>query len=133
MDDASTDDSWYSEETATFGDRLAAAREAAGLSQKDLAQRVGIKTGTLRNWEDDLSAPRAHRLSIFAGILGVSLSWLLTGEGEGLSAPTEEDVTHPDMASLLTDLREIRAQMAQNSDKLALLEKRLRAMGANET
>lgn len=119
---------WYGEETATFGDRLAAAREGAGLSQKELAQRVGVKTGTLRDWEDDLSEPRANRLSIFAGILGVSLSWLLTGEGEGLVEPGEDDGDAPDITTLVSDLRAVRAQMMQSGERLAQLEKRLRAI-----
>lgn len=128
MDDHTDRQDWYSEDTATFGDRLAAARDAAGLTQKDLAQRVGIKTGTLRNWEDDLSEPRANRLSILAGILGVSLSWLLTGEGEGVPAPEEGDENARDLAQLLVELRAVRAQMTQSSDRLAHLEKRLRGM-----
>ncbi|MCF2870089.1 helix-turn-helix domain-containing protein [Octadecabacter sp. G9-8] len=128
MQDAPDPNDWYSEETATFGDRLAAAREAAHLAQKELAQRVGIKTGTLRNWEEDLSEPRANRLSILAGILGVSLSWLLTGEGEGVAAPDEEESINRDMTDLLTDMRAVRAQMAQATDRLARLEKRLLAM-----
>jgi transcriptional regulator with XRE-family HTH domain len=128
MQDGTDDTDWYSEGTATFGDRLAAARDAAGLKQKDLAQRVGIKTGTLRNWEEDLSEPRANRLSILAGILGVSLSWLLTGEGEGVLAPLEDEVIAPDLSAILTDLRAVRAQMAQAADRVALLEKRLIAM-----
>lgn len=131
MDNETSDQDWYSEETATFGDRLAAAREAAGLTQKELSQRMGIKTGTLRNWEEDLSEPRANRLSIFAGILGVSLSWLLTGEGEGVLAPQEDEPVSQDISALLTDLRAVRAQMAQANDRLALLEKRLRAMGTS--
>lgn len=128
MDDVATDHDWYSEETATFGDRLAAARDAAGLSQKELAQRIGVKTKTLREWEDDLSEPRANRLSIFAGILGVSLSWLLTGEGEGLAPPDEEDAIEPDVTAILKDLRAVRAQMTQSNARLAQLEKQLRAI-----
>jgi len=122
-------DGWFSEETATFGDRLAAARDAAGLSQKELAQRVGVKSSTLRNWEEDLSEPRANRVSMLAGILGVSLSWLLTGEGDGVAVPDDEGPEHPDMQAVLTDIRSIRAQMAQNGERLAQLEKKLRAMG----
>ncbi|MBU2992805.1 helix-turn-helix transcriptional regulator [Octadecabacter sp. 1_MG-2023] len=129
MTDADDNQDWYSEETATFGDRLAAAREAAKLSQKGLAQRVGVKNSTMRNWENDLSEPRANRLSILAGILGVSLSWLLTGEGEGVEAPEEEDQLAPDMTVLLTELRSVRAQMAVSAERLALLEKRFRAVG----
>lgn len=129
MNDGLNNQDWYSEETATFGDRLAAAREAARLSQKELAQRVGVKSSTMRGWEEDLSEPRANRLSILAGILGVSLSWLLTGTGEGLDAPEEQEQMAPDMTMLLTDLRAVRAQMAQSNERLAQLEKRLRAMG----
>lgn len=128
MQDAMDTQDWYSEETATFGDRLAAARETAGLSQKELAQRMGIKVGTLRNWEDDLNEPRANRLSMFAGMLGVSLSWLLTGEGEGLEAPLEEEQMAPDMTAILTDMRAVRVQMAQATDQMAKLEKRLRGL-----
>lgn len=118
-------DTWYSDETATFGDRLAAAREATGLTQKELAQRVGVKASTLRSWEEDLSEPRANRLSILAGILGVSLSWLLNGEGEGVSAPDEE-APAADVSAVLVEIRSIRAQMAQSSERLARLEKQLR-------
>ncbi len=119
---------WYSEETATFGDRLAAAREVAGLTQKELAQRVGIKTSTLRNWEEDLSEPRANRLSILSGILGVSLRWLLTAEGEGLLAPEEDAGQTTDVRTMLIEIRAVRAQLSQSNDRLAVLEKRLKAL-----
>ena len=127
MSDAFEPEDWYSDETATFGDRLAAAREMSGLKQKELAQRVGVKASTLRNWEEDLSEPRANRLSMLGGILGVSLRWLLTGEGDGVSAP-DEDNSSTDIAGLLSDLRVVRAQISQSNAKLALIEKRLRAM-----
>jgi len=117
---------WYSEETATFGDRLAAAREVAKLSQKELAQKVGIKVSTLRNWEEDLSEPRANRLSILSGILGVSLRWLLTAEGEGLLAPDDETSEVADMLEILGEVRVVRAQLTQSNERLAKLEKRLR-------
>ena len=120
---------YHSEETATFGDRLAAAREEARLSQKELAQRVGIKTSTLRNWEEDLSEPRANRLSILSGILGVSLRWLLTAEGEGLTAPEEDAPVTADVADVLNEVRAVRAQLTASNDRLAKLEKRLRRMG----
>ena len=73
---------WYGSEVATFGDRVAAARENANMTQAVLAKRIGIKQSTLRAWEDDLSEPRANRLSTLAGILGVSMMWLINGEGE---------------------------------------------------
>ncbi|MFZ1338625.1 MAG: helix-turn-helix domain-containing protein, partial [Paracoccaceae bacterium] len=44
---------WYAADVATFGDRLAGAREAAGLAQEDLAQRLGVRLTTVQAWEED--------------------------------------------------------------------------------
>ncbi len=121
-----TQENWYSEQNATFGDRLAAARENAGMSQKDLARKVGVKTSTMRNWEDDIAEPRANRLATLCGILGVSLRWLLTGEGDDVAPPTEESELPKDMTAVLAELRVIRTESRRLSDRLGGLEKRLR-------
>ena len=67
---------WYGPDAATFGDRVAAAREQTGMSQAALAKRLGVRLSTLRGWEDDLSEPRANRLSMLAGLLNVSICLL---------------------------------------------------------
>lgn len=126
-DDAGFDGDWYGEDAATFGDRLAGAREAAGMTQKQLATRLGVKLGTLRNWEDDLNEPRANKLQMVAGMLGVSLTWLLTGRGDGPDAPDERSEISQDVARILSEMRGVRAQMAQSAERLGQLEKRLRA------
>ena len=118
---------WYSPKTATFGDRVAAAREAAGMSQKQLAKRLGVRLTTLRSWEDDLSEPRANRLSIMAGLLNVSMMWLINGEGEGLAGPLDAPVMTEETRNILTELRDLRADMLARADQVARLEKRLRA------
>ena len=82
---AQTKDGWYDPNATTFGDRVAGAREQAGMSQADLAKRLGVKLKTMKAWEDDLSEPRANKLSMMAGMLNVSLLWLLSGEGPGPS------------------------------------------------
>lgn len=117
---------WYSEDTATFGDRLAGARDAAGLTQGALAGRLGVKTSVLRKWEEDLSEPRANRLTILAGMLGVSLSWLMTGRGDGPDAPADEPVMTHDVKAMLNELRVLRTQMTAAATQMATLEKRLR-------
>ncbi len=124
MSDASGD--WYGPEQATFGDRVAAARERAGMTQAQLAKRLGVKIGTLRGWEEDLSEPRANRLSMMAGILNVSIMWLLTGEGEGVESPAEEEALSADVTELLTELRTLKTTLRNTSDRLGKLEKRLR-------
>lgn len=122
---------WYSEASATFGDRLMAAREAAELSQKELAKRLGVKVKTVAAWENDLSEPRANRLQTMAGLLNVSLMWLLTGEGEGVDAPGDESLD-TDSRAILLELRELSADIDQAADRIARLEKRLRKSLAAE-
>ena len=70
---------WYDPEATTFGDRMTGAREASGLSQSELAKRLGVKVKTIRAWENDQSEPRANKLQMLAGLLGVSIMWLLSG------------------------------------------------------
>ena len=126
MTDDSTDSAdWYSQDAATFGDRVAAARDAAGLSQKELARRLGVRLSTVRGWEDDRSEPRANRLSMMAGLLNVSMMWLINGEGAGLPPP-DEDVMPRDMRLLLADLRTLRADLVAKAEQVARMEKTLR-------
>ena len=128
----SDENDWFGPDAATFGDRLAGAREAAGMTQADLARRIGVKKTTIAAWENDLSEPRANRLSMMAGLLNVSIMWLLTGEGEGPDGPdaTESAV---DLAAITRDLRALQAQLRQASERTARLEKQLRAMQRDET
>lgn len=118
------EDGWFDPETSTFGDRIAGAREAAGMSQSELARRLGVRLSTLRGWEDDRSEPRANKLQMMAGLLNVSLVWLLNGVGEG--APNLTDDTAADITAMLNELRDIRLQVSRQSERMALLEKRLR-------
>lgn len=125
--DEDNQDYWYGEDVATFGDRLAAAREFAGLTQEEFSRRLGVKLSTVRSWENDLNEPRANKLQMMAGLLNVSVVWLLMGEGEGVSnAPGEDEARAPELSALLVEIRDIRAQMKNSLDHLARLEKKLR-------
>ncbi|MCC5984109.1 MAG: helix-turn-helix transcriptional regulator [Rhodobacteraceae bacterium] len=119
---------WYAADAATFGDRLTAAREAAGMDRRALSRRLGIRLKTLDAWENDLSEPRANRLQMLAGLLNVSIRWLLTGEGDGLTEPKPDTELAASARETLTDLRQVRAEMGRLSDRIGILEKRLRAI-----
>lgn len=127
---------WFSNETATIGDRIAGAREAAGLGQSDLARKLGVKVKTIRGWENDLTEPRANKLQMLSGLLNVSLMWLLNGEGQGVDAPVDEQPINPDVVALLRELREIRVEVDAAMEKMARTEKKLRLAlatdGSNE-
>ncbi|MCG6901041.1 MAG: helix-turn-helix domain-containing protein [Rhodobacter sp.] len=117
---------WYSNHAATFGDRIAAGRETLGLSQEDLAKKLGVKLRTIQSWEDDLAEPRANKLQMLAGVMNVSLMWLLNGEGDGVADPEADGALSRDITGLLTEIREIKGSITQAADKLGGLEKRLR-------
>lgn len=128
MATAETDqDGWFSDENATFGDRLAGAREAIGLTPEEFARRLGVKLKTIEAWENDLSEPRANRLQMMAGLLNVSIRWLLTAEGAGPEEPDDTE-TAEGINDLLLDLRQVRMQHQRLGETLGKLEKRLRLM-----
>ena len=126
MQSAEITEDWYSENTATFGDRVAAAREQLSMSDEDLARRLGVKVDTVQRWENDLAEPRANKLQMLSGILNVSLRWLLTGEGVDVDAPLDSAVS-PEVTEILREFRALRSDMARSIERMGVLEKRLRA------
>ncbi|MEX0347682.1 MAG: helix-turn-helix domain-containing protein [Rhizobiaceae bacterium] len=101
----------------TLGGRISRAREACGMTTAQLARRLGIKTATLQSWESDRSEPRANRLATIAGILNVSLTWLIHGIGD---APNDD--IHSDVVSLVRGHLE---QMKILRDKTSAIIERL--------
>lgn len=120
-----TDEGWFTDEHATLGDRITAARERSGMTAAEAARRLGVRTATLEGWEEDRAEPRANRLQMLAGLLGVSLRWLMTGEGEG---PAPDDGGPPGLRALLSEMRALAGEQARLADRLARSEKRLRLM-----
>jgi transcriptional regulator with XRE-family HTH domain len=117
---------WYSNEAATFGDRVAVAREAQGLTHKALSQKLGISSKTMDAWENDMSEPRANKLQMLSGVLNVSIPWLLTGEGDGVAdaAPVSGDAN---IGDVMAEMRVLRTQISQAADRMGVLEKRLKS------
>lgn len=84
----------------TMGGRISRARDALDLTTAQLARRLGVKTETVHAWETDRSEPRSNRVTMLAGMLGVSPTWLLTGIGELPSAPVVNSELHVMMTQL---------------------------------
>lgn len=114
--DLGDSENWYSPDMATFGDRVAGAREALGMDQAQLARRLGVKPKTLASWENDISEPRANKLQMLAGILGVSLMWLLNEEGEDTPTQNTDDQRHVD--DLLLKLRALNRELTGRKSKI---------------
>ncbi|GAB5505274.1 MAG: hypothetical protein Rhirs2KO_04370 [Rhizobiaceae bacterium] len=101
----------------TMGGRMLRARDSAGLSLAELARRLGVQPSTVQAWENDRSQPRANRLSMLAGVLDVSLSWLLHGVGSG---PTDESRAelYKSVSLQLERLRRLQSESAKVAAKI---------------
>lgn len=58
-------------------DRLRAARRSAGLTQREVARRLGIAAASVAQWEIGRSRPDITRLALLAEIYGVRPDLLL--------------------------------------------------------
>ncbi len=72
----------------SFGETLASLREAAGMTQVQLALRAGISVDNLRRWEQDRHLPRVDDAYRIAKALGISVERLiLAGDMEPCEQP----------------------------------------------
>lgn len=65
----------------TLGQRIQRLREAARMTQAELAAAAGVPLGTLRNWEQGTREPLASAVAKLARALKVSADKLLGEEG----------------------------------------------------
>ena len=56
----------------TIGENITSRRQAAGLSQEALADRLGASAEDVRRWENDEALPDADKVSQLCRILGIS-------------------------------------------------------------
>ena len=63
-----------------LGKQIKECRQAAGLSQEELAERVYVSRQTISNWENDRSYPDVHSLVLLGEIFQISLDKLIKGD-----------------------------------------------------
>lgn len=66
---------------SALGGRMREAREAMNASRSEASTVVGVSLSTFQAWEAGDREPDATKLSIFASHYGLSVDWLLYGEG----------------------------------------------------
>ena len=66
-----------------MGNKIAAARRAKGLSQENLAEKLGVSFQAVSTWERDESMPDTSRLKPLADELGLSVDSLLSDREHG--------------------------------------------------
>ena len=77
----------------SFAWRLKSARQAAGLTQKQLADRVGLKSQATIGMLETGERKESRRAVQLAHALGVSAMWLIAGQGprHPPASPNDQD------------------------------------------
>ena len=60
----------------TLREKLIVSRNKAGLSQMELAERLGVSRQAVSRWESGDTTPTMDKLKALAKLYGVSLDWL---------------------------------------------------------
>ena len=112
----------------TQQERIRLARRAAGMSQNQLAQAVGVQRSAVSHWEAPLGKnPSVSHLREMALVTGTQFEWLATGRGEmPLSKDMKLDSIATAEALLVEDPLEFRLveafRAAPLRTRLSLLE-----------
>lgn len=73
-----------------FGEKLQVLREQSGLSQEELAIKLGVSNHTISNWELGATVPDAINLLLISNLYSVSIDYLLKDDS---------DITHCEVHS----------------------------------
>ena len=69
--------SFMKKKASDFGKRIATVRKSRGLSQRDLASKVGISNRMIAYYEAQTNRPPAAKLPVIANALKISIDELL--------------------------------------------------------
>lgn len=100
--------------TSSMGSRLREARERAGTSAAALAEALGVNVTSIKAWENDKRTPRANKLVNIAGVLGVSVRWLLEGQAE----PARPESAPISIETLRRDVEQLRSHLSRAQSRL---------------
>lgn len=64
-------------ERKTFGEMVTALRKEKGMTQRELAERLGVTDKAVSKWERDLSIPDVSAIPILAETFGISVDELM--------------------------------------------------------
>lgn len=63
----------------TIADRIQSLRKAKGMSQEELADKVGVSRQSVSKWESEQAAPDLDKIVIMSDIFEVTTDYLLKG------------------------------------------------------
>lgn len=76
----------------TFGNMVAVLRKEKGMTQLELAEKMGVTDKAVSKWERDLSFPDVSSIPKLAEILGVSVDELMQVKAESKEEPIKKKI-----------------------------------------
>ena len=76
----------------TFGNMVAALRKEKGMTQLELAEKMGVTDKAVSKWERDLSFPDVSSIPKLAEILGVTVDELMKVKAESKEEPLKKKI-----------------------------------------
>ncbi len=73
----------------TLGERIQSCRKRAGLSQEQLAERLGVSRQAVSKWESDAAQPELDKVVALARVFGITTDQLLLGTGPAPQMPSD--------------------------------------------
>ena len=111
------------EEEMTLGGRIYASRQNSGMSLHITANLLGVKSSTLKSWENDRSEPRVNKLVALAGLLGVSPTHFLAEEGnDGADVAAKKGRCSELVEKLKAEMSHAREQQKQLNQRLRKID-----------
>ena len=75
----------------TFGEKLQALRQKAGMSQDALAEKLNVSRQAVSRWERDETMPETDKVIALADLFGVTTDYLLRQQPEAKQEPPRQE------------------------------------------
>lgn len=109
----------------TIGNRIAKFRKVKGMTQEELASKLGVSAQAVSKWENDNSCPDISLLPELSRVLGVTTDELLTGKNDEVKLVPETQRKSLDQLTLRvkinsTEGEKVRVNLPMSLVKIAL-------------
>lgn len=99
----------------SIGQHIKEARLKAGITQAELANKLGIAYQSIGQWERGLRTPKIETLRKIAEVLGMDVNWLMNGQ-----TLEQRDQGMKDYVARRFTEAELNAQMQKAFDSLSV-------------
>ena len=114
----------------SFGEKIKEARKAKGMTQRQLADKIGAKHNSVSDWENNKNKPDPDTIELICGVLEITPNYLLRTDDTGYNA-TEKilikkyrslDRYGQELVDLVLDKEYERCQEQKTADIIQLKE-----------